>query len=177
MGTDAGAPGGPPAVVRMGRPDRLLLSGTVVTPDVAFEGDVLIVSSMDDLKAHAAEVKGRIVLFNAVFTNYGATVVHRSTGPAEAAKLGAAILHGPHVWNFAEIYSALDKVHGAERIESVDRLVAHLAAWLNDPDARARVVAAANGVVENLSGALERTLASLDPYLMQLQLQQRASHA
>ena len=46
IGTDAGAvgdlPSGPPAVVRIGRPDRLLLSGTVVTPDVAFEGDVLI---------------------------------------------------------------------------------------------------------------------------------------
>jgi len=107
----------------------------------------------------------------------GSLIKHGGQNPIEAAKLGAAILHGPHVWNFAEIYSALDRVHGAERVESVDRLVAHLAAWLNDPDARARVVAAANGVVENLSGALERTLASLDPYLMQLQLQQRAHHA
>jgi 3-deoxy-D-manno-octulosonic-acid transferase len=107
----------------------------------------------------------------------GSLIKHGGQNPIEAAKLGAAILHGPHVWNFAEIYSALDNVHGAERIESVDRLVAHLAAWLNDPDARARVVAAANGVVENLSGALDRTLASLDPYLMQLQLQQQAGHA
>jgi 3-deoxy-D-manno-octulosonic-acid transferase len=107
----------------------------------------------------------------------GSLIKHGGQNPIEAAKLGAAILHGPHVWNFAEIYSALDRVHGAERIESVDRLVAHLAAWLNDPDARARVVAAANGVVKNLSGALDRTLASLDPYLMQLQLQQRAHHA
>jgi cytosine/adenosine deaminase-related metal-dependent hydrolase len=41
-GADVGLPGGPPAVVRIGRPDRLLLSGTVVTPDVSFEGDVLI---------------------------------------------------------------------------------------------------------------------------------------
>lgn len=41
-GADAGPPGGPPTVVRIGRPDHLLLSGTVVTPDLAFEGDVLI---------------------------------------------------------------------------------------------------------------------------------------
>jgi 3-deoxy-D-manno-octulosonic-acid transferase len=107
----------------------------------------------------------------------GSLIKHGGQNPIEAAKLGAAILHGPHVWNFAEIYSALDNVRGAERIESVDRLVAHLAAWLNDADARARVVAAATSVVENLSGALDRTLASLDPYLMQLQLHQRASHA
>jgi cytosine/adenosine deaminase-related metal-dependent hydrolase len=40
---DAGAPAsGPPVILRLGRPDRLLLAGTVVTPDVAFEGEVLI---------------------------------------------------------------------------------------------------------------------------------------
>jgi len=42
VGVDAGLPGGPPVIVRGGRPDRLLLSGTVVTPDVSFEGEVLI---------------------------------------------------------------------------------------------------------------------------------------
>jgi 5-methylthioadenosine/S-adenosylhomocysteine deaminase len=41
-GADAGLPSGPPVLVRVGRPDRLLLAGTVVTPDVAFEGEVLI---------------------------------------------------------------------------------------------------------------------------------------
>ncbi|HEX5069899.1 MAG TPA: M28 family metallopeptidase [Vicinamibacterales bacterium] len=65
------------------------LGNSVGTPPGGIEGDVVIVSSMDDLKAHAADVKGRIVLFNAAFTTYGATVVHRTTGPAEAAKLGA----------------------------------------------------------------------------------------
>jgi cytosine/adenosine deaminase-related metal-dependent hydrolase len=38
----AALPSGPPVIVRAGRPDRLLLAGTVVTPDVAFEGEVLI---------------------------------------------------------------------------------------------------------------------------------------
>src|SRR6185369_5169247 len=41
-GPETGLPGGPPVVVRIGQPDHLLLSGTVVTPDVSFEGDVLI---------------------------------------------------------------------------------------------------------------------------------------
>ena len=36
---------------------------------------------------------------------------------------------------------------------------------------------AARATVEGLSGALERTLQSLDPYLMQLRLRQRADHA
>jgi 3-deoxy-D-manno-octulosonic-acid transferase len=107
----------------------------------------------------------------------GSLVKHGGQNPIEAAKLGAAILHGPHVWNFGEIYAALDDAHGAEPIAGPDRLVAHLAAWLSDPDACARVADAGHTVVETLGGALDRTLASLDPYLMQLQLHQRARHA
>ncbi len=60
----------------------------------------------------------------------GSLVKHGGQNPIEAAKLGAAILHGPHVWNFAEIYAALDDAHGAEPVAGPDRLVAHLAAWL-----------------------------------------------
>jgi 3-deoxy-D-manno-octulosonic-acid transferase len=115
-------------------------------------------------------------LASAVFIG-GSLVRHGGQNPVEAAKLRTAILHGPHVWNFGEIYAALDNAHAAEPIEGVDRLTAHLAAWLTDPDACARATEAANVVVGNLGGALDRTLASLDPYLMQLQLRQRAHHA
>ena len=38
----------------------------------------------------------------------GSLASHGGQNPVEPIKLGAAILHGPHVWNFAEIYSALD---------------------------------------------------------------------
>jgi 3-deoxy-D-manno-octulosonic-acid transferase len=107
----------------------------------------------------------------------GSFVKHGGQNPIEAAKLGCAILHGPHVWNFAEIYAALDGAHGAISVEEPDRLAAHLAAWLTDPDSWAEVAKAGHGVVEKLGGALDRTLASLDPYLMQLQLHERARHA
>lgn len=65
------------------------LGNSVGTPAAGLESDVVVVSSMDELKARAADVKGRIVVFNVMFTNYGATVVYRATGPSEAAKLGA----------------------------------------------------------------------------------------
>jgi len=65
------------------------LGNSVGTPASGIEADVLVVSSFDDLKARAAEAKGRIVLFNVPFTTYGATVTYRGTGPVEAAKLGA----------------------------------------------------------------------------------------
>ena len=107
----------------------------------------------------------------------GSLVRHGGQNPIEPAKLGAAILHGPHVWNFAEIYAALDDARGAELVADADRLTAGFGAWLSDPAARARVADAARATVEGLGGALERTLQSLEPYLMQLQLRQRARHA
>jgi len=95
--------------------------------------------------------------------------------PIEAIRLGAAVVHGPHVWNFAEIYATLDEAHGAELITDEETLTSRLAAWLANPAARDSVVNAATQTVEKLGGALERTLAALDPYLMQLRLEQRAS--
>ena len=52
----------------------------------------------------------------------GSLASHGGQNPIEPIKLGAAILHGPHVWNFAEIYAALDKSHGAERVTDVSEL-------------------------------------------------------
>jgi 3-deoxy-D-manno-octulosonic-acid transferase len=129
---------------------------------------------------YVADTVGELGLFYrlapAVFIG-GSLIRHGGQNPIEAAKLRCAIVHGPHVWNFAEVYAALDGAHGAEPVNGVDRLTAHFAAWLSDPDACARVAEAGSKVVENMGGGLDRTLASLDPYLMQLQLRQRARHA
>src|SRR5262249_42690324 len=46
----------------------------------------------------------------------GSLVPHGGQNPIEAVKQGAVVLHGPHVWNFAEIYSALDKAGGSELV-------------------------------------------------------------
>jgi len=65
------------------------LGNSVGTPADGLEGDVVVVRTFDELKARAADVKGRIVLFNAEFTTYGPTVLFRASGPAEAARHGA----------------------------------------------------------------------------------------
>lgn len=107
----------------------------------------------------------------------GSLVTHGGQNPIEAAKLGAAILHGPHIWNFAEIYAALDNAHGAELVTDGGRLTAAFGAWLNDAATAAHVAGVGRRTVDALGGALEHTLHSLDPYLMQLQLRQRAYNA
>jgi 3-deoxy-D-manno-octulosonic-acid transferase len=48
---------------------------------------------------------------------------------------------------------------------------------LADPAARASTLAASERVVEQLGGALDRTLAALEPYLLQLRLEMGAANA
>jgi 3-deoxy-D-manno-octulosonic-acid transferase len=107
----------------------------------------------------------------------GSLASHGGQNPIEPIKLGAAILHGPHVWNFAEIYSALDAAGGAEEITEVGKLAVRVGAWLTDPAERAAVVEAGRATVATLGGALDRTLAALDPYLLRIRLERRDGHA
>jgi carboxypeptidase Q len=65
------------------------LGGSIATPPAGVEADVMVVSSMDDLQKRSAEAKGRIVLFDVPYTNYGETVVYRSGGARIAAQHGA----------------------------------------------------------------------------------------
>ena len=65
------------------------LGGTVATPAGGLDAEVVVVSSFPELRAKAAEVKGRIVLFDVVYTNYSETVVYRTGGARAAAELGA----------------------------------------------------------------------------------------
>ncbi len=107
----------------------------------------------------------------------GSLVPHGGQNPIEAIKLDAAIVHGPHVFNFTEVYDALDRAGGARRAADGDALVEHLGHLLSDLAARDAARAAAADVVDRLGGALERTLAALEPYLLQLRLERRAADA
>ena len=95
----------------------------------------------------------------------------------EAVKLGASVVHGPHVFNFTDVYEALDAAGGARRADTGDALVKHLGQLLADPKVRATQLAASERVVEQLGGGLERTLAALEPYLLQLRLEMGAANA
>ena len=107
----------------------------------------------------------------------GSLASHGGQNPVEPIKLGAAILHGPNVWNFAEIYSALDAAHGAEQVTDVGRLTVRVGAWLTDAAERMNVATAARATVAQLAGALDRTLAALDPYFMQIRMARWDRHA
>jgi carboxypeptidase Q len=65
------------------------LGGSIATPPGGVEADVIVVATGDELTKRADEAKGKIVLFNVPFTNYGQTVAYRSGGASMAAKVGA----------------------------------------------------------------------------------------
>jgi carboxypeptidase Q len=65
------------------------LGGSVGTPPAGIEAPTLVVSSFDDLEARSAAARGKIVVFNVPFTNYGQTVPYRATGASRAAQHGA----------------------------------------------------------------------------------------
>ncbi|MGH8436721.1 MAG: M28 family metallopeptidase [Pseudomonas sp.] len=74
------------------RPDTLAmlgLGGSIGTPPAGIEAEVMVVSSFDELTRRAGEARGKIVLFDVPFTNYGQTVVYRTNGAVAAAQAGA----------------------------------------------------------------------------------------
>jgi 3-deoxy-D-manno-octulosonic-acid transferase len=107
----------------------------------------------------------------------GSLVPHGGQNPIEATKLGASIVHGPHVFNFTDVYEALDSTGGARTADTEEALIKQLGQLLASRDARTAMSAASQRVVEELGGALERTLTALEPYLLQLRLEMGAANA
>ena len=137
---------------------KVLLRSRGQTPDKS--GDIYLLDTIGEL--------GLLYRMAPVVFMGGSLTSHGGQNPIEAAKLGAAILHGPHVWNFAEIYAALDAAHGAQQVADQAALTERLGDWLTDPAAREQAARAGRRTVDALGGALERTLAALDPYLQPL---------
>jgi 3-deoxy-D-manno-octulosonic-acid transferase len=107
----------------------------------------------------------------------GSLVPHGGQNPIEPAKLGASIVHGPHVFNFTDVYDALDRAGGARQANSSEQLVKQLGQMLGDVAARDAAIDAARQVVTRLGGALDRTLYALEPYLMQLRFEMGGHYA
>jgi 3-deoxy-D-manno-octulosonic-acid transferase len=100
----------------------------------------------------------------------GSLVKHGGQNPIEPAKLDSAILHGPHVGNFAGIYSQLNRARGAAMVTDAESLAKSISLLLDDPALARSMAASAKATVERLGGALDRTVAAIEPYLVQLRL-------
>ncbi len=162
-------------------PDR----GSSIAGLVADSGLKASLRSREELPTAAtdiyvADTMGELGLFyrlSPIVFIGGSLVPRGGQNPIEAIKLGAAVIHGPHVFNFTDVYEALDQSGAARAAATQEALVKQLGQLLADPAACATMQRAGTGVVERLGGALERTLAALEPYLLQLRLEMGAANA
>jgi 3-deoxy-D-manno-octulosonic-acid transferase len=62
----------------------------------------------------------------------GSIIKHGGQNPLEAARFGCKILHGPHVWNFEEIYNLLRKNNVSSKITTQNKLTYKVDKMLNN---------------------------------------------
>ena len=131
----------------------------------------------DTIGFYVGDTMGEMGLFyrlSPVVVMGGSLVPHGGQNPIEAIKLGAATVHGPHVFNFTDVFAALDAAGGAKQVDDATALAKQLGQWLANDEARQRAIDAGAAVVDHLGGALDRTMAALTPYLVQLRLERNA---
>jgi 3-deoxy-D-manno-octulosonic-acid transferase len=95
----------------------------------------------------------------------GSLVPHGGQNPIEAVKLGSGVLSGPHVFNFAETYSVLQRYGGCRLVGGPDDLAAAARALFENESAAEDMRRRAWAAIGTLEGALEKTIEALKPYL------------
>ncbi|UUP18529.1 lipid IV(A) 3-deoxy-D-manno-octulosonic acid transferase [Nitratireductor thuwali] len=93
--------------------------------------------------------------------------------PIEPAMLGTAVLSGCNVQNFREAYRRLIDSGGARLVRDTQMLAGAVNYLLNNAGKREEMIAAGRHTVEEMSGALTRTLTALEPFIHPLIVQSR----
>jgi 3-deoxy-D-manno-octulosonic-acid transferase len=107
-------------------------------------------------------LRGTGVIFAGKSLRHGGGV-----NPVDAARLGCAILHGPDVDDFEEIYAALDNAGGASLVFDAETLAKQLALLFFDKAELRTTARAAAEIAEDFGGASTRTMQAIEPYLAQ----------
>ena len=117
---------------------------------------------------YVADTVGELGLFYSLapFAFIGGSLVpHGGQNPIEAVKLGAGVITGPHWHNFPEVYQALAQEGGCRFVTSQEDLIQTARALFDDPASLDLMRSRAENTVKELSGAMERTLEALEPFL------------
>ena len=115
----------------------------------------------DGVQIYIADTLGELGLFYRVsdiaFVG-GAITPKGGHNPLEPARLGAAILHGPHMFNFVETYGDLRAAGGAALVRNERELANAVKRLLADEKTRRTMVASAKRAAEN---SAEKVLADI----------------
>lgn len=95
----------------------------------------------------------------------GSLVPHGGQNPLEPARLGCALLHGPHMHNFAEIGTQMDAARAAVRVSTAEDLAAAMEELLDDPERRRELADNARAYATSGEDMLDAVMAELKPFL------------
>ena len=122
------------------------LGGSIGTPPGGIEAEVLIVRSFEELERRSAEARGKIVLFDVPWVNYGVNVQYRSRGAVAAARAGAVA----SLIRSAAAYSLRSPHTGAMNYDSTVTRIPHAALSVEDAAMLGRMAARGERVVVRL---------------------------
>ncbi|WP_455477191.1 lipid IV(A) 3-deoxy-D-manno-octulosonic acid transferase [Bartonella sp. B41] len=95
--------------------------------------------------------------------------------PLELALFDSAILTGPHVSNFQEMFGQFLMCDAACMVQDTKQLAIQVYRLLTNEELRKEMVDKAHEVATGMAGALERTLKIIDPFLQPLVIQKNLS--
>jgi 3-deoxy-D-manno-octulosonic-acid transferase len=121
------------------------------------ETDILLADTLGEL--------GLFYRLNDIAFIGGSLIPHGGQNPLEAARLGCAILHGPHVFNFSETIGELTAAGASRMVEDGPALADELAALLAAPEVVKQRIASATGVAAAGSEILENIVREIDNHL------------
>jgi len=95
----------------------------------------------------------------------GSLVPHGGQNPIEPAQLDCAILYGPYVDNFMEVYNRLNAAGGAQSVRDAADLRSTLRSLLDHPDEVKMMAVRAKDAVTRMGGGIDTSLHFMRPYL------------
>ncbi len=86
--------------------------------------------------------------------------------PIEAVQQGCAVLSGPHVFNFREVFGVLEGAEACVIVHDAVEIAAAVTRCLSDPLYTKALATNATKSLDNVGGAVDRSLSALEPTLL-----------
>ena len=125
--------------------------------DITAETDIFIGDSIGEMGSYLRLTE--VAFVGKSLTNDG------GQNPLEPAMIGCAVLTGPNIQNFRDAYQHLIRKGGARIVRDVEMLAKAVHYLLITEQARRKMVDAGQEAMDDMRGALAKTVKALEPYI------------